>query len=108
MTAIVSKLLIKKLDSRYNGYPYFTFFVDISKPDPPYVIRHRRYIDHLLLRQWCCNQWGLSCEWDLFGISHQYEIHNPHWCWDAKEHKSRILLRGAEEVSLMCLTFDVA
>lgn len=106
---IVNKLLIKKLDSRYNGHPHFKFFVDINKPNTfTYPNRFQRYADHLLLRQWCHDQWGHSCEWDMYNVSVQYNIHNTHWCWDAKEHKSRIFIAGAEEVSLICLSFDVA
>jgi len=109
MTMIVNKLVIKKLDSRYNGWPQFKFFVDIARDTKfSYTVRFQRYADHLLLRRWCQGQWGHSCEWDMYNISVQYDINNPHWCWDAKEHKSRIFLAGAEEVSLLCLSFDVA
>lgn len=109
MTELVNKLVIKKLDSRYNGHPHFKFFVDIGKPDTfTYANRYQRYTDHLLLRKWCHNQWGHSCEWDLYSQARQAEIHNPHWCWDVKEHKTRILIAGSEEVSLMYMAFDVA
>ena len=109
MTEIVNKIEIKKLDSRYNGHPYFKFFADIAKSTTfTYNTRFQRYGDHLLLRQWCHNQWGHSCEWDMYRHALHANIHNLHWCWDAKEHKSRILIAGQEEVSLMCLVFDVA
>jgi hypothetical protein len=109
MTTIANRIQIKKLDSRYNGYPRFRFFVDIAKSTTfTYNTRFQRYSDHLLLRQWCHEQWGHSCEWDLYTYALHHDIHNLHWCWDAKEHKSRILVAGQEEVSLMCLSFDVA
>jgi hypothetical protein len=69
---------LKKLDGRHNGYGVFTHYVDFPGD------RMRK--PFMEVRNWCVEQWGTSCEEDIW---HDYpDLRNPHWCWERGSYNS--------------------
>lgn len=100
MPEITNKLLLEKLDARFNGFPEFRFKLTIhSNGTPSY--RAARLRDFCIVRDWCWHQWGPSCEWDIW----RQVAGNHHWCWDTADARMRILVRGTEEAALVSMTF---
>ena len=109
MRDLEGRVKITKLDGRYNGAGLFKYFVVTeSRPDMPFGYRTWVKLDHLTLREWCWQQWGPSCEWNMYAVMRQYQCHNTNWCWDADDYKLRILLREEEQIALLSLTFGAA
>lgn len=109
MRDLEGRIKIQKLDGRYNGHGLFKYFVTTeSIPGMPFGYRSWIKLDHLTLREWCWQQWGPSCEFDMYHVMNAYDCANPDWCWDADNHKLRVLLQDDMQVALMSLAFVTA
>ena len=109
MRDLEGRLQISRLDGRYNGHGYFKYFVTtVSHPQLAYGYRSWVKLDHITLREWCWQQWGPSCEWDMYRIMQYHELHNTDWCWDADDYKLRILLADDMQATLLSLAFGAA
>jgi len=109
MREVEGRVKISKLDGRYNGYGMFKYFVTTeSRPGLHFGYRGWIKIDHITLREWCWQQWGASCEWDMYHVMRAHECHNTDWCWDADNYKLRVLLKDDEHAALLSLAFGAA
>jgi hypothetical protein len=83
---------MKKLDKRMTGYGLFTHVADFTygKED------RLKFVE---ARNWCQEQWGNSCEIDLWESYHI--LRNPAWCWERgefnKSYRCRIFLASEKE-----------
>ena len=109
MRDLEGRIRITKLDGRYNGHGLFKYLVQTdSRPNMAFGYRGYIKIDHLSLREWCWQQWGPSCEWGMYHVMQAHECQNTDWCWDADDHKLRILLADDMQATLLSLAFGAA
>jgi len=95
-----SKLKIKKLDRRHNGYGLMKYFVE-----PAYGAD---YVENFYeLKNWCIDQWGITrplADWregsKLMEVPGDV---NPAWTYLRDEYRTRILFRDKEEAALFTL-----
>mgnify|MGYP003333544656 CR=1 FL=1 len=77
---------LKKLDRRMKGFVNFK-----------YVAKLRRRTDSKKfkeMRQWCWEQWGASCEQDIWE-----EGDNPAWSWGVEDYEFRIYIGSDKEAA---------
>lgn len=82
-----------KLDRRYAGSQDFKYYVNFNK-----LVEGNSFIE---VRNWCWEQWGPSCELDLWYRVGQNG--NPAWCWMSDDWKTRICFRSDKEYSWFIL-----
>ena len=84
---------LKKLDARMNGYGNFK-----------YVVKFRKRFDSdrfIAIRNWCWEQWGPSCELELWS-----EAINPVWAWAVTEFDVKIYIDSDKEASWYTLKWS--
>jgi hypothetical protein len=97
------KVKIKRMDSRYTGYPVYSHYATIISED--FSVYHTpKYGQFHKLRVWCWDNYGPSCELSMWAQSKNSGVYNPHWCWMTEHGKLRILL-DAEAAALVAITF---
>ncbi len=102
------KYKVEKLDARYKGYWYFKYAIAIQTDqwDKPSISRLENF---LIVRNWCVDTWGLSCERENFLTikSHEKDIKqynlNMYWCWHDYDGNSKIYLAGDSELMIFDL-----
>lgn len=75
---------LTNIDRRMKGYGDFKYKITYKK-------RAER-LKFVEARNWCWQQWGPSCEFELWDASI-----NPSWCWIIDEWENRILLASEKE-----------
>jgi len=106
---ISKRIKITRLDKRYSGYRQFRFSVEFIRGYMPNNDRLRTF---LLVRDWCHDTWGHTCERDLHvelseDISKgeiEYSV-NPAWSWywHPNESNYRIYLKDQEELNIFAM-----
>lgn len=76
---------VKKTDRRVAGGSDFLRYVDFDNQEK---------IKFVECRNWCWDQWGPSCELDLW--YHQTDK-NPAWCWMVDDQRIRLYLATEKE-----------
>jgi hypothetical protein len=78
-----------KLDRRFTGYPYFQYRI-YARYNGQYPTQAERLIAFGQMRNWFVQQFGDSCERDVYLYLKRYGILrgdtpepelNDHWCW---------------------------
>lgn len=105
--------IFTKMDRRHTGNEYFKYYVKVaSKPIGKYGTQnyntHAAIIMFNILRNWCIDTWGPSCELNTYmmfafnnaknNFSHPGLI-NQHWAWNCIDQQKRIYLIGDEELA---------
>jgi len=92
------KTKIKKLDKRYTGYQHFNYTAT------PMWQSNWNSVDladtQRLMRQWCWETFGPSCEYEEYRILAGHRELNERWCWVGGGHKhnsQRILINNEED-----------
>lgn len=75
---------VTKLDGRHSGHGEFKYYIQFSEPE---------FKDFIDLRNWCWEQWGPSCELDLWFKGGSIVP----WCWMFQDYGKRIYLRTDKE-----------
>jgi hypothetical protein len=92
----------KRLDRRMTGYGNFTHVADFSYGRGD----HRLFVE---ARNWCQEQWGTSCEIDLW--TEHLDLQNPAWSWERgsfnKNYRCRIFLVSEKEAQWFSLRWVV-
>ena len=75
---------VKKLDSRYNGYPYFSHMIqpNRSMSSAPYTVLWERQNEFITMREWF---------WTTFGPSRELKFYRAD-----SEHNLRIYVKEKE------------
>ena len=79
------KVKVGRMDKRMTGHEYFQYYgkLIVASGSPlmtdPIVERLVLFTE---IRNWCIDQWGMSCEMEIFRdlIRHNYKL-NTVWCW---------------------------
>ena len=87
---------VKRLDSRYNGYPSFSHMIQPDRiiPNASYTTVQARYNEFIAMREWF---------WITFGPSRELKFYRAAdpvcadlgWAWDS-EHHLRIYVQEKE------------
>lgn len=103
------QIRIIKLDKRYSGYRQFRIVIEFL---PTYTQKTDRLKTFLMIRDWCHDVWGHTCERDLhtrlsedISIGEvQYKV-NPHWSWhwDPGNPKYRLYFKDQEELNMFTM-----
>lgn len=85
---------LKKLTKQWAGHQNFKFCTEFTRKDSIKFCQHRN---------WCWEQWGSSCELDLW-----YTLENPnnHWCWITDQHRIRIYFTSESEATWYSLKWS--
>lgn len=117
---ILSGIQFTKLDGRHTGHHLFKWYLKLDNPNRPDYIRFNntmhsaqtridtrinRIVDFTVLRQWCWETWGPSCDHKDYMEMHYHTPLgieadlNQHWCWsnDERQKEFRIYLVSDEE-----------
>lgn len=92
---------LKKLDKRMTGFGLFTHVADFTygKED------RRKFVE---ARNWCQEQWGNTCEIDLWQSFN--DLQNPAWSWERgefnKSYRCRIFLATEKEAQWFSLKWS--
>ena len=84
---------LKKLDARMNGFGDFK-----------YLAKFRKRADRsqfIAIRNWCWEQWGPSCELELWNADV-----NPTWAWVVSEFEMKIYINSDKEASWYTLKWS--
>jgi hypothetical protein len=84
---------LTKIDKRMNGFLYFKYKIQFVKTYD--------YMKFFEVRNWCWDQWGPSCELNLW---HRCN-YNDHWAWETVDNTLRIYLKTDKEASWLSLTW---
>lgn len=77
---------LKKLDARNKGYGQFVYMVSF------HCLRDKQKFCEV--RNWCWQQWGTSCELDLYSaVTNKSES----WSWLVDEYRMNIYLTTDKE-----------
>jgi hypothetical protein len=86
------KFYVEQLDKRHNGHMYWQYRLRLQTSTDLEKSHHRNF--HLL-RCWMQEQYGDSCERDLYGnialACKGYESFNPPWCWHVDRENQNTL-----------------
>jgi hypothetical protein len=94
------KVKIKRMDRRFTGYGKYTHHATIDV-DHLMFGRNGRHHQFQILRVWCWENFGESCELGLINRM----PHNPRWCWQTEHDKLQILLDN-QAASLVAVVFS--
>jgi hypothetical protein len=83
-----------KLDKRFNGHRDFKYCAEFVGRKPDVV---NQYID---VRTWCWDQWGPSCELDVWHIATN---RNLKYCWTHDQYNTRVFFATEAEFSWFLL-----
>ncbi len=76
------KYFVERLDKRHNGHAFWQYRLRMLRTVDLAKSHHRNF--HIL-RSWMQEQYGSSCERDLYSNTASackgYEIFDPPWCW---------------------------
>jgi hypothetical protein len=81
-----------KLDRRHKGFSNFKYYVEF-----PYSKEIDNFVEQ---REWCWEQWGPSCEIDVW-----YKItkSNWAWCWIMDDYRKRLYFATDKEYTFWLL-----
>lgn len=87
---------VKKLDSRYNGYPYFSHMIqpNRSMSSAPYTVLWERQNEFITMREWFWTTFGPSRELKFYRAADPACV-DLGWAWDS-EHNLRIYVKEKE------------
>jgi hypothetical protein len=76
-----------------NGYGEFKYFAEFPSFERDRFCKYRI---------WCWEQWGPSCEFQLWP---KVTDPNPAWCWNNIDYNTRIYFREDSQYSWFLLTW---
>jgi hypothetical protein len=88
---MTSKIKLKNLDARHNGYRDFTHFTQYTS------LTRNLFVTH---RAWCVEKFGMSKElheWMYGKIDTNSPCQNPDWCWLSNESQGNRRIYFASE-----------
>jgi hypothetical protein len=85
-----------RLDRRHTGHGNFKFYADFTMSIAE---------DFVAVREWCWNNFGPSCEMDLWG--RMKETRNPKWCWINDDYKMRLYFADDQVFNWFILRWGV-
>jgi hypothetical protein len=100
------KTKITKLDRRHTGYQHFNY---MAVPNWQQNWNHVDLTDtHRLMRQWCWETFGPSCEYDEYRSLFGHRDINTRWCWlsSAENRHPRILIQSEEDKNWFLLRWS--
>jgi hypothetical protein len=83
---------ITKLDGRFTGYPYFHYRIR-ARYNAQYPTEMERCMAFNQMRNWLIEQFGMSCERDIYLKLIQYQPVAPNvvadvgWCWHPESYR---------------------
>lgn len=83
---------INKLDSRYNGYDLFKYGIDFKSSEL------HKFCE---IREWCWQQFGPSCELDIFRQNPNSRYQD--WAWLRDSTRTRLYFMSEKELQWFLL-----
>ena len=107
------KLSIVKTDKRFIGSEILKYVISLhpatsSPPNyyfgsiyPKIHSRTNRILNFNMIRDWCIQTWGMSCERTLYLDLKLFDIDtiNKHWCWHTDGNEFKIYLMSEKDLN---------
>ena len=125
---LIGKLRYKELDGRHSGNGIFKYYV-CTLPPPTYQrfypntrldFHMNKVFDFILLRNWCWDTWGPSCDFKDYVNIHYAKLDakyapniinklelNDHWTFsNDREKECRIYLKSDEDLAWLKIRWE--
>ena len=109
------KLSIQKTDKRFVGSEILKYLINIENENsspinfyygsgtgfPNIHSRTIKILNFNMIRDWCIQTWGMSCERTLYLDLNLAEIDsiNKHWCWHSEGNEFKIYLMSEKDLN---------
>lgn len=108
---------IKKTDGRHTGSKIFAYFAEVRREyrvpgmysfGQIFKSRIELLTEYNVLRSWCVETWGMSCDRTHYLEIEQAEMSglNTHWCWHTEYNELKIYLKSDKEANWMKLRWS--